>query len=121
MAAAVVFAFREGGRVDGTARVKGTELAPEATGLVTWKGLLARLEATGLPPLAPNKVYHLWLFRPDKAAPDPGATFARVDAGTIAGASRFGAPLPPGSKFAVSLEDGPVPAPRGPIYLLPAP
>lgn len=97
--------------------MKGRPFAPAATGTIRFKpdGMLGVLEARGLPTLASDKVYQLWLVYPDNTR-DTGALFNATNAdGTTTVVVFAQKPFSSYVHFGISVEPaGGMPGPTGP-------
>lgn len=102
--------------------LRGAATAPQATGRAFFsrdRGLI--LAANQLPPLAPGRVYQLWVIPPDSSVALSGGVFSVDGTGVL---SEFVATLPAGLRsvktIAITDEPGPVGSPSGttPILLV---
>lgn len=103
-------------------QLRGAANAPRATGLAFFspdRGLI--VAANQLPPLAPGRVYQLWVIPPGSSVALSGGVFSVDSTGALPG---FTATLPAGVRsvktIAITDEPGPVGSPSGttPILLV---
>ena len=108
-AAVVLFALMAGNLFHETeythsVRIKGTEHAPAAEGLVLWTEKSVRVEMTGLPALPPGKEYQLWQIGPEGPKPVAARTFRLDYKGDLAGNDWMKYLVAAGQTFAVTVE-----------------
>ena len=93
--------------------------ASKVTGTVRWKDRTVKLDVTGLPPLAPGKVYQLWHIGPKGDVPVDEGTFPLTPGGKLVGEDTMIYDIVKGHVFAVTMEpEGGSKTPTMPIYFV---
>lgn len=96
----------------------GADPLPDAQGVVRWSEREVRFRGDKLALLPTGKVYELWHISGGKAV--PAGVYSPDPYGSVRGEFTLPNPVAKGDAFAVTIEQGPQKAPKGPMVLTPS-